>query len=196
MTLHTLPAAKRQIMPNQKRYDLHAADTSAESPCSRRRPSKVGASVEFAVTNQGLSYHGDLRGGRKSLSRRVRPVLALAASACHCAAARKLVERVVQQYQRGVHFRLGRVIGVREPVLRLIIPIIDRLWRVSMCIVTMPIQSQGIITRDNVKCRHRRGCLFPCRRCSKIRRRHRKCQCCHRSNRTDHVAQRRRATIP
>lgn len=58
--------------------------------------------------------------------------------------------RVVQQYQRGVHFRLGRVIGVREPGLRLIIPVIDRLWRVSMRIVTMPIQSQGIITRDNV----------------------------------------------
>jgi regulator of protease activity HflC (stomatin/prohibitin superfamily) len=58
--------------------------------------------------------------------------------------------RVVQQYQRGVHFRLGRVIGVREPGLRFIIPIIDRLLRVSMRIVTMPIQSQGIITRDNV----------------------------------------------
>ncbi len=58
--------------------------------------------------------------------------------------------RVVQQYQRGVHFRLGRVIGVREPGLRFIIPVIDRLWRVSMRIVTMPIQSQGIITRDNV----------------------------------------------
>ena len=58
--------------------------------------------------------------------------------------------RVVQQYQRGVHFRLGRVIGVREPGLRFIIPIIDRLWRVSLRIVTMPIQSQGIITRDNV----------------------------------------------
>ena len=58
--------------------------------------------------------------------------------------------RVVQQYQRGVHFRLGTVIAVREPGLRLIIPVIDRLWRVSMRIVTMPIQSQGIITRDNV----------------------------------------------
>ena len=58
--------------------------------------------------------------------------------------------RVVQQYQRGVHFRLGRVVAVREPGLRLIIPVIDRLWRVSMRIVTMPIQSQGIITRDNV----------------------------------------------
>lgn len=58
--------------------------------------------------------------------------------------------RVVQQYERGVHFRLGRVIGVREPGLRFIVPVVDRLWRVSMRIVTMPIQSQGIITRDNV----------------------------------------------
>ncbi len=47
--------------------------------------------------------------------------------------------RVVQQYQRGVHFRLGKVVAVREPGLRLIIPAIDRLWRVSMRIVTMPI---------------------------------------------------------
>jgi regulator of protease activity HflC (stomatin/prohibitin superfamily) len=58
--------------------------------------------------------------------------------------------RVVKQYERGVHFRLGRVIAVREPGLRLIIPVVDRMWRVSMRVVTMPIQSQGIITRDNV----------------------------------------------
>jgi regulator of protease activity HflC (stomatin/prohibitin superfamily) len=58
--------------------------------------------------------------------------------------------RVVQQYQRGVLFRLGRVRGVREPGLRLIIPVIEVLRRVSLRIVTMPIQSQGIITRDNV----------------------------------------------
>ena len=58
--------------------------------------------------------------------------------------------RIVQQYEKGVLFRLGRVIGVREPGLRLIIPVIDVLRRVSLRIVTMPIQSQGIITRDNV----------------------------------------------
>src|SRR5213078_3480537 len=58
--------------------------------------------------------------------------------------------RIVQQYERGVLFRLGRVIGVREPGLTLIIPVIDVLRRVSLRIVTMPIQSQGIITRDNV----------------------------------------------
>src|ERR1041385_2933557 len=58
--------------------------------------------------------------------------------------------RVVKQYERGVVFRLGRVIGSREPGLRLLIPIVDVLHRVSLRIVTMPIQSQGIITRDNV----------------------------------------------
>ena len=58
--------------------------------------------------------------------------------------------RVVTQYEKGVLFRLGRVKDVREPGLRFIIPVIDRLRKVSMRIVTMPIQSQGIITRDNV----------------------------------------------
>jgi regulator of protease activity HflC (stomatin/prohibitin superfamily) len=58
--------------------------------------------------------------------------------------------RIVQQYEKGVLFRLGRVIGVREPGLRLILPLIEVLRRVSLRIVTMPIQSQGIITRDNV----------------------------------------------
>jgi regulator of protease activity HflC (stomatin/prohibitin superfamily) len=58
--------------------------------------------------------------------------------------------KVVTQYQRGVLFRLGKVVGVKEPGLTLIIPVIDRLVRVSLRIVTMPIQSQGIITRDNV----------------------------------------------
>jgi regulator of protease activity HflC (stomatin/prohibitin superfamily) len=61
-----------------------------------------------------------------------------------------LALRIVKQYQRGVLFRLGRVIGVREPGLRVIVPLIDVLHRVSLRIVTMPIQSQGIITRDNV----------------------------------------------
>ncbi len=58
--------------------------------------------------------------------------------------------RVVTQYEKGVLFRLGRVKDVREPGLRFIIPVIDRMRKVSMRIVTMPIQSQGIITRDNV----------------------------------------------
>lgn len=58
--------------------------------------------------------------------------------------------RIVRQYEQGVLFRLGRVVGVRMPGLRFIIPVIDKLHLVSLRIVTMPIQSQGIITQDNV----------------------------------------------
>ena len=61
-----------------------------------------------------------------------------------------LAVRVVKQYEQGVLFRLGRVLGARPPGLRVIIPFVDVLHRVSLRIVTMPIQSQGIITRDNV----------------------------------------------
>ena len=62
----------------------------------------------------------------------------------------RLSIRIVQQYQRGVVFRFGRVIGVREPGITLIIPVADVLRHVSLRIVTRPIQSQGIITHDNV----------------------------------------------
>ncbi|MFI5911890.1 slipin family protein [Dactylosporangium sp. NPDC051541] len=65
-------------------------------------------------------------------------------------AAAALSIRIVKQYERGVVFRLGRIVGARPPGLRLLIPVIDQMHRVSLRIVTMPIQSQGIITRDNV----------------------------------------------
>src|SRR5262249_50318062 len=59
--------------------------------------------------------------------------------------------RVVQQYEAGVHFRLGRVIRTVAPGLTWILPLgIDRLVKVTTQIVTLPIQSQKIITRDNV----------------------------------------------
>lgn len=58
--------------------------------------------------------------------------------------------RIVQQYEQGVLFRLGRVLGTRPAGLTLIIPVVDVLRKVSLRIVTMPIQSQGIITKDNV----------------------------------------------
>lgn len=58
--------------------------------------------------------------------------------------------RIVNQYERGVVFRLGKVIGVKEPGLRLIIPLVDRMVKPSLQIVTMPIPSQKIITQDNV----------------------------------------------
>jgi regulator of protease activity HflC (stomatin/prohibitin superfamily) len=57
---------------------------------------------------------------------------------------------IVRQYERGVVFRVGKVRNVREPGLRFMIPLVDRMRKVSMRTVTMPIQSQQIITRDNV----------------------------------------------
>ena len=59
--------------------------------------------------------------------------------------------RILKQYERGVQFRLGRVKdGARGPGLIFIVPLVDRVHRVSLRIVTLPIQSQGIITKDNV----------------------------------------------
>ena len=59
--------------------------------------------------------------------------------------------RLINQYERGVVFRLGRVRKyVKEPGLRLIIPVVDQMKKVSMRIVTLPIESQKIITKDNV----------------------------------------------
>jgi len=59
--------------------------------------------------------------------------------------------RIINQYERGVVFRLGRVRKlVKEPGLRLIIPMIDQMRKVSMQIVTLPVDSQKIITKDNV----------------------------------------------
>ncbi|MQA93856.1 MAG: slipin family protein [Streptosporangiales bacterium] len=62
--------------------------------------------------------------------------------------------RVVQQYEKGIVFRLGRVQrGVREPGLTLIVPFIDRLQKVNMQIVAMGVPPQDGITRDNVSVR-------------------------------------------
>ncbi|MFF3499784.1 slipin family protein [Streptomyces sp. NPDC003247] len=62
--------------------------------------------------------------------------------------------RVVKQYERGVVFRLGRVAGtVRTPGFTMVIPAVDRLRKVNMQIVTMPVPAQEGITRDNVTVR-------------------------------------------
>jgi len=59
--------------------------------------------------------------------------------------------KVIKQYERGVVFRLGKVQNnIKQPGLRFIIPIIDQMRRVSMQIVTLPVDSQKIITKDNV----------------------------------------------
>ncbi|WP_327255198.1 slipin family protein [Streptomyces sp. NBC_01244] len=62
--------------------------------------------------------------------------------------------RVVKQYERGVVFRLGRLRGgVRGPGFTFVVPVMDRLRKVNMQIVTMPVPAQEGITRDNVTVR-------------------------------------------
>lgn len=61
--------------------------------------------------------------------------------------------RIAKEYERGVIFRLGRVIGAKGPGLFFIIPIIDRMVRVTLRTTTMDIPPQDIITRDNVTVR-------------------------------------------
>ncbi|MCX4996546.1 slipin family protein [Streptomyces longwoodensis] len=62
--------------------------------------------------------------------------------------------RVIKQYERGVVFRLGRVVGdVRSPGFTTVVPAVDRLRKVNLQIVTMPIPAQEGITRDNVTVR-------------------------------------------
>ncbi|TQF01570.1 slipin family protein [Kitasatospora acidiphila] len=62
--------------------------------------------------------------------------------------------RVVQQYERGVVFRLGRVRGnVRQPGVALLIPFLERMRKVNVQVVTMPVPAQEGITKDNVSVR-------------------------------------------
>ncbi|MFI1163619.1 slipin family protein [Streptomyces sp. NPDC020801] len=62
--------------------------------------------------------------------------------------------RVVKQYERGIVFRLGRLAGeARAPGLALIVPFVDRMYKINMQIVTLPIPAQEGITRDNVTVR-------------------------------------------
>jgi len=58
--------------------------------------------------------------------------------------------KVVQEYERGVIFRLGRLVGAKGPGLFFIIPIVDRMVKVDLRVVTLDIPSQEAITRDNV----------------------------------------------
>lgn len=58
--------------------------------------------------------------------------------------------RVVQQYQKGVVFRFGKIVGIREPGLTMVVPYIDIVRKVDLRTITMPIPPQKIITKDNV----------------------------------------------
>jgi regulator of protease activity HflC (stomatin/prohibitin superfamily) len=58
--------------------------------------------------------------------------------------------KVVQEYERGVVFRLGRFVGARGPGLILLIPGIERMMKVDLRVITMDVPSQEVITSDNV----------------------------------------------
>lgn len=58
--------------------------------------------------------------------------------------------RVLNEYERGIVFRLGRVIGAKGPGLIILIPIVDKMVKVSLRLVAMDVDPQDVITRDNV----------------------------------------------
>ena len=58
--------------------------------------------------------------------------------------------RILNEYERGVIFRLGRVIGAKGPGLIILIPVIDKMVKVSLRVITLDIDPQDVITRDNV----------------------------------------------
>src|SRR3989337_2823792 len=58
--------------------------------------------------------------------------------------------KIVQEYERGVIFRLGLLVGARGPGLFFILPVVERMVKVDLRTVTMDVPSQEAITRDNV----------------------------------------------
>ncbi len=68
--------------------------------------------------------------------------------------------RVLREYERGVIFRLGRLIAQKGPGLILLVPVIDRMVRVDLRTVTLNIPPQEVITRDNVPARVNAVCYF------------------------------------
>lgn len=58
--------------------------------------------------------------------------------------------RIVQQYQKGVVFRFGKIVSIREPGLNIIIPYFEQVRRVDFRTITLPVPPQKIITKDNV----------------------------------------------
>ncbi len=58
--------------------------------------------------------------------------------------------RIINQYERGVKFRLGRCVGILEPGFRWVIPLIERIQKVDIRVITVDIPSQEVMTKDNV----------------------------------------------
>jgi regulator of protease activity HflC (stomatin/prohibitin superfamily) len=64
-----------------------------------------------------------------------------------------MMVKVVAEYERGVIFRLGRLVGAKGPGLFIIIPFVDRIVKVDLRVITMDVPSQEVITKDNVTVR-------------------------------------------
>src|ERR1700730_9193098 len=58
--------------------------------------------------------------------------------------------RILREYERGVIFRLGKLLGVKGPGLILLIPIVDRMVKMDLRVVTIDVSKQEVMTRDNV----------------------------------------------
>jgi regulator of protease activity HflC (stomatin/prohibitin superfamily) len=58
--------------------------------------------------------------------------------------------RVLKEYERGIIFRLGRVVGAKGPGLIILIPVVDKMVKVSLRLIAMDVDPQDVITRDNV----------------------------------------------
>ncbi len=61
--------------------------------------------------------------------------------------------KIIPEYEKGVIFRLGRLVGARGPGLFLVIPFLERMFRVDTRVITMDVPAQEVITRDNVTIR-------------------------------------------
>jgi regulator of protease activity HflC (stomatin/prohibitin superfamily) len=58
--------------------------------------------------------------------------------------------KIVQEYERGVIFRLGRCVGAKGPGVFFVIPVIDKITKINLQIIAAPVASQAVITKDNV----------------------------------------------
>ncbi|MFO8101487.1 MAG: slipin family protein [Dehalococcoidia bacterium] len=61
--------------------------------------------------------------------------------------------KIVQQYELGVVFRLGRLVGTRQPGIRFIVPFLDRMRKIDTRVVTIDVPTQEVLTKDNVTTR-------------------------------------------
>ena len=58
--------------------------------------------------------------------------------------------KIVQEYERGVIFRLGRCVGAKGPGVFFVIPVLDKITKINLQIIAAPVASQQVITKDNV----------------------------------------------